>query len=115
MLARSLDSHRELGKPKEKEWLNSALAFLKAWAVVDGSGGPQALALPLGAEVVSANDRTAYMEGLVKDIIRNARSLSERKPVFCQDVSSGILSSSSARGREPPNLHYADNRGRNIR
>jgi hypothetical protein len=82
MLARSLDSHRQLGKPKDKDWLNTALAFLKAWAVVDRSGGPQALALPLGAEVVSADDRKTYMEGLVRDIITHAESLSERELLF---------------------------------
>ena len=82
MLARSIDSHRQLGRLKDKEWLNSALTFLKAWAIVGGSGGPQALALPLGADVASTGDRKAYLEGLMKDIIENARALSERKPVF---------------------------------
>jgi hypothetical protein len=81
MLARSLDSHQQLGKLKDKEWLNSALTFLKTWVIVGGSGGPQALALPLGAEVASTDDRKTYMEDLVKDIIENARSLSERKQV----------------------------------
>ena len=111
MLARSLDSHRQLGRQKDKEWLNSSLAFLKAWAVVGGSGGPQALALPLGAEVASADDRKGYMENLVKDIIDNARSLGERKPVI-YPVSGSILSLSSARVRGPPNLLYTHHRGR---
>lgn len=114
MLARSLDSHRQLGKQKDKEWLTSSLAFLKAWAVVGGSGGPQALALPLGAEIVSADDRKGYMESLVKDIIENARSLSERKPVFCH-MSRSILSLSSARVGRPSYLLNTDNRGRVLR
>ena len=82
MLSRSLDSHRQLGELKDKEWLNSALAFLKAWAVVDGSGGPQALALPLGPEVASSDDRKTFMEGLVKDIMKYTSSLSDRKSGF---------------------------------
>jgi hypothetical protein len=110
MLARSLDSHRQLGKLKDKEWLNSALTFLKAWVIVGGSGGLQALALPLGAEVASADDRKAYMEGLVKDITENARRLSEREQEFYQNLSS-TLSSSSTRGREPPYLLYTNTRG----
>jgi len=112
MLARSLDSHRQLGKLKDKEWLSSALAFLKAWVVVDGSGGPQALALPLGAEVASAGDRKAYMEDLVKDIMKNANSLIEREPVFCQHRTGSILLSFSACSRGPPYLLYTDNRRR---
>jgi len=114
MLARGLDSHRQLGRQKDKEWLNSSLAFLKAWAVVGGSGGPQSLALPLDTEVVSADDRKEYMESLVRDITENARSLSERKPMFCQHVSRSILSLSSARVRGPSYLLYTDNRGRKV-
>jgi len=114
MLARSLDSHRQLGRLKDKEWLNSALTFLKTWAIVSGSGGPQALALPLGAEVASADDRKAYMESLVKDIIETAGSLSERKPVLYRKLSSSTLSFSSARDREPPYLLYTNTRGHDI-
>ena len=114
MLARSLDSHRQLGKPKDKEWINNALTFLKAWAVVGGSGGPQALALPLGVEVASADDRKAYMEGLVQDIIEVAKSLSERKQVFYRQLSRNTLSFSSARDREPPYLLHTNTRGHDV-
>ncbi len=114
MLAHSLDSHRQLGKLKDKEWLNNALTFLKAWGIVGGSGGPQALALPLGADGSSADDRKAYMEGLVKDIIETARSLSERKPVFSRHLDSSTLSSSSACDRETSYLLDTNTRGREV-
>ena len=114
MLAHSLDSHRQLGKLKDKEWLNNALTFLKAWAIVGESGGPQALALPLCAEGSSVEDRTAYMEGLVKDIIETASSLSEREPVFYQHLNSSTSSSSSARDRETPYLLDTNTRGREV-
>lgn len=114
MLARNLDSHRQLGKLKDKEWLKDALTFLKAWTIVGGSGGPQALALPLGAGVSSADDRRAYMEGMVKDIIDTARTLSERKPVFCRCLNSITLSFSSARDREAPYLLYTNTREREV-
>ena len=79
-----------------------------------GSGGPQALRLRLGAEGSSVDDRKAYMEDLVKDIIETARSLSERKPAFYRRLNSSTLSSSSARDRETLYLLDTNTRGREV-
>lgn len=64
MLTRSLDLHENSNKPKDKDWINVLLEFLKAYVQDSGK-----------ALLVTKEDHIAYTTSLVKSLSEAAADL----------------------------------------
>ena len=64
---------------RDREWINTVLAFLKAWVVVGARGG----AREMGIDGMTDEEKKAWLGKLVKDLGMAARELESGEHLFC--------------------------------
>lgn len=81
MLARGLDTHARLGKPRDREWIGTAMAFLKAFVNVGENYEGQAL-LRNGVEELNGHRRVSaeYIQSLMDGIKASAEGMDKGGP-----------------------------------
>lgn len=68
MQARRLDTHAQLGKPHDREWIETVLAFFKG-LVTEGMDAEMAL--------MGRHNVKEYLEGLLEDIRKDASEIDD--------------------------------------
>lgn len=77
MLSRAIDTHADLNRPRDREWIHILLAFLKAF--VDD----------LGQELLMHDDdKLTYVTKMVADLRAAAEELDAGKPI---NISMGCI------------------------